>query len=213
MQDYGRGIVIGQETYGKGSVQNLYPLDRFALGQDPGYGQLTVTIGMYYRVTGESTQNRGVKPDIALPSAISVEEVGESSREGALPWNRIRTATFKPEGSVAPVLGELQRDHEARVANDPDFRFAEGEIAAIDAMRKEKSISLSLKERQAQRERLTQERLARENTRRAALGEAPLKTVDEIKDPPDAILAEAAQITADYVGLKPTYVAGTKSGG
>ena len=213
MQDYGRGIVIGQETYGKGSVQNLYPLDRFALGQDPGYGQLTVTIGMYYRVTGESTQNRGVKPDIALPSAISVEEVGESSREGALPWNRIRTATFKPEGSVAPVLGELQRDHEARVANDPDFRFAEGEIAAIDAMRKEKSISLSLKERQAQRERLTQERLARENARRAALGEAPLKTVDEIKDPPDAILAEAAQITADYVGLKPTYVAGTKPGG
>ncbi|HQR49668.1 MAG TPA: S41 family peptidase, partial [Steroidobacteraceae bacterium] len=69
MQDYGRGIVIGQETYGKGSVQNLYPLDRYALGQDPGYGQLTVTIGMYYRVTGDSTQNRGVQPDIRLPSA------------------------------------------------------------------------------------------------------------------------------------------------
>ena len=213
MQDYGRGIVIGQETYGKGSVQNLYPLDRFALGQDPGYGQLTVTIGMYYRVTGESTQNRGVQPDIPLPSAISIEEVGESSRDGALPWNRIRSATFKPEGSVAPVLGELQRDHEARVANDPDFRFAEGEIAAIDAMRKERSISLNLKERQAERERLTQERLTRENARRAALGEAALKTVEEIKDPPDAMLAEAAQITADYVELKPTYVAGTQTGG
>ncbi len=213
MQDYGRGIIIGQETYGKGSVQNLYPLDRFALGQDPGYGQLTVTIGMYYRVTGESTQNRGVQPDIVLPSAISVEEVGESSREGALPWNRIRSATFKPEGSVTPVLGELQRDHEARVATDPDFRFAEGEIAAIDAMRKEKSVSLNLKERQAERERLTRERLSRENDRRKALGEAPLKTVDEIKDLPDAMLAEAAQITADYVELKPTYLAGTQTGG
>ena len=80
-------------------------------------------------------------------------------------------------------------------------------------MRKEKTVSLNLKERQAERERLTQERLARENTRRVALGETPLKTVDEIKDPPDAMLAEAAQITADYVELKPTYVAGTTPGG
>jgi carboxyl-terminal processing protease len=166
-----------------------------------------VTIGMYYRVTGESTQNRGVQPDITLPSAISVEDVGESSRKGALPWNRIKTATFKPEGSVAPVLGELERDHEARVANDPDFRYASGEIAAIEAMRKEKSISLNLKDRQAERERTSQERLARENARRTAEGQAPLKTVDEIKDPPDAMLAEAAQITADYVELEPRLVA------
>ncbi|HQR23585.1 MAG TPA: carboxy terminal-processing peptidase [Steroidobacteraceae bacterium] len=212
MQDYGRGIVIGQETYGKGSVQNLYPLDRYALGQDPGYGQLTVTIGMYYRVTGDSTQNRGVQPDIRLPSAISPEEVGESSREGALPWNRIRTATFKPEGDVAPVLAELRRDHDSRVAGDADYRYAEAEIAAIDAMRKEKTVSLNLKERQAERERHSQEQLARENARRAAHGEAPLKSVDDIKDPPDAILAEAAQITADYVKLEPEMVARARTG-
>ncbi len=213
MQDYGRGIVIGQETYGKGSVQNLYPLDRYALGQDPGYGQLTVTIGMYYRVTGDSTQNRGVQPDIRLPSPISPEEVGESSREGALPWNRIRTATFKPEGDVAPVLAELRRDHDSRVAGDADYRYAEAEIAAIDAMRKEKTVSLNLKERQAERERHSQEQLARENARRAAHGEAPLKSVDDIKDPPDAILAEAAQITADYVKLEPEMVARARTGG
>jgi carboxyl-terminal processing protease len=213
MQDYGRGVVIGQETYGKGSVQNLYPLDRYALGQDPGYGQLTVTIGMYYRVTGDSTQNRGVQPDISLPSAISPEDVGESSRDGALPWNRIRSATFKPEGEVAPVLGELQRDHDSRVASDPDFRYTQAEIAALDAMRKEKSVSLNLRERKAERERLSQERLSRENARRTALGEAPLKSVDEIKDPPDAILAEAAQITADYIELEPKYLAQTKVGG
>ncbi|MFO1392822.1 MAG: carboxy terminal-processing peptidase [Steroidobacteraceae bacterium] len=213
MQDYGRGIVIGQETYGKGSVQNLYPLDRYALGQDPGYGQLTVTIGMYYRVTGDSTQNRGVQPDIRLPSPISPEEVGESSREGALPWNRIRTATFKPEGDVAPVLAELRRDHDSRIAGDADYRYAEAEIAAIDAMRKEKTVSLNLKERQAERERHSQEQLARENARRAAHGEAPLKSVDDIKDPPDAILAEAAQITADYVKLEPEMVARARTGG
>ena len=78
--------MVGQQTYGKGSVQNLYPLDRYALGQDPGYGQLTVTIGMYYRVTGDSTQNRGVMPDVSLPSAISAGMYcgGPPSRT----WNR-----------------------------------------------------------------------------------------------------------------------------
>jgi carboxyl-terminal processing protease len=213
MQDYGRGVVIGQETYGKGSVQNLSPLDRYALGQDPGYGQLTVTIGMYYRVTGDSTQNRGVQPDIRLPSAVSPEEVGESSRPGALPWNRIRSASFKPEGSISPMLDELQRDHDTRVAGDPDFRYTQSEIAAMDAMRKEKSVSLNLKQRKAERERRTQEQLARENTRRAARGEAPLKSVEDIKDPPDAILAEAAQITADLTQLEPRYLARARPDG
>ncbi len=116
MQDYGRGIVIGQETYGKGTVQNLYPLDRYALGQDPGYGQLTVTIGMYYRVTGDTTQNRGVEPDVRLPSAIDAEEVGESSRDAALPWNRIRPAQYRPEGTQGQVIVDLQRLHEQRIA-------------------------------------------------------------------------------------------------
>ena len=210
MQDYGRGVVIGQETYGKGSVQNLYPLDRFAIGKDPGYGQLTVTIGMYYRVTGESTQNRGVQPDIRLPSAISPEEVGESSREGALPWNRIRSARFTPEGEVSPALPELQKEHEQRVQKDPDFVYTREEIAAIEALRQEKSISLNMAERKAEREQQSAERLARENARRSALGEPALKSVDDIKDPPDAILAEATQITADYVLLEPRLLAETK---
>ncbi len=100
IQDYGRGIVVGQQTFGKGSVQNLYPLDRYALGPDPGFGQLTVTIGKYYRVTGESTQHRGVQPDISMPTAISPEEVGESTRESALPWDRIRPARIQ-QGSAA----------------------------------------------------------------------------------------------------------------
>lgn len=207
MQDYGRGLVIGQETYGKGSVQNLYPLDRYALGQDPGYGQLTVTIGMYYRVTGDSTQNRGVMPDLALPSAISTEEVGESSREGSLPWNRIRPADFRREGAYAALLPELQRNHDARIAGDPDFQYAVKEIAAIESMRSEKSVSLNLAKRKSEREARTQEQLARENARRTALGEPALKSATEIGDPPDAILGEAAQITADLSQLEPRFMA------
>ena len=101
IQDYGRGLVVGQQTYGKGSVQNLYPLDRYALGPDPGFGQLTVTIGKYYRVTGESTQHRGVQPDISMPTAISTEEVGESTRESALPWDRIRPVDFGRETQLS----------------------------------------------------------------------------------------------------------------
>jgi carboxyl-terminal processing protease len=207
MQDYGRGLVIGQETYGKGSVQNLYPLDRYALGQDPGYGQLTVTIGMYYRVTGDSTQNRGVMPDLTLPSPISTEEVGESSRDGSLPWNRIRPADFRREGAYASLLPELQRAHDQRVAQDPNFQFAVAEIAAIDQMRKENSVSLNLAKRKAEREARTQEQLARENARRSKLGEPELKAATEIKDPPDAILGEAAEIAADLSKLEPQYMA------
>jgi carboxyl-terminal processing protease len=213
MQDYGRGLIIGQETYGKGSVQNLYPLDRYALGQDPGYGQLTVTIGMYYRVTGDSTQNRGVLPDLTLPSAISTKEVGESSREGSLPWNRIRSAEFSREGAYAPLLPELQRAHDERIAGDPNFQYAVGEISAIEKMRAAKSVSLNLDKRKAERELRTQEQLARENSRRQASGEPALKAATEIKDPPDAMLGEAAEITADLSQLEPRFMARTGAAG
>jgi carboxyl-terminal processing protease len=207
MQDYGRGVVIGQETYGKGSVQNLYPLDRYAIGQDPGYGQLTVTIGMYYRVTGDSTQNRGVQPDIRLPSAISPEEVGESSRESSLPWNRIRPADFKRQDSLAPVIADLQTRHDKRIGADPDYQHMLREISELEQMRQQKSVSLNLERRRAERAKATSGQLVRENERRAALGVEPLDEASEIEDLPDSLLAEAAQITADLTEVEPRYVA------
>lgn len=213
MQDYGRGVVIGQETYGKGSVQNLYPLDRYAIGQDPGYGQLTVTIGMYYRVTGDSTQNRGVQPDVRLPSAIDTAEVGESSRDAALPWNRIRPAQFRRDGSLAPVIAELQELHSQRVEADPDYQHMLSEIATLEDMRKRKAVSLNLEQRRSERTALTHGELMRENARRAALGEESVDDADDIKDLPDAILAEASQITADLVQVERRYQAQAKPTG
>jgi carboxyl-terminal processing protease len=213
MQDYGRGVVIGQETYGKGTVQNLYPLDRYALGQDPGYGQLTVTIGMYYRVTGDSTQNRGVQPDIHLPSAISPEEVGESSRDAALPWNRIRPATFRSDGSLGPVIADLQRRHDQRVAKDPGYQHALAEIASIETMRKQKSVSLNLEQRRTERASLSHDQLARENQRREAVGEELLEDASDVSDIPDAILTEASEITADLSVAGSPYVAGVPPSG
>ena len=94
IQDYDRGVIIGQQTFGKGSVQNLFPLDRLMRGTDN--GQLTLTIGKYYRVTGESTQHRGVIPDIELPSMVDTATVGESTRDTALPWDRIQPTRFRP---------------------------------------------------------------------------------------------------------------------
>jgi carboxyl-terminal processing protease len=212
MQDYGRGVVIGQETYGKGSVQNLYPLDRYAIGQDPGYGQLTVTIGMYYRVTGDSTQNRGVQPDVRLPSAIDTAEVGESSRDAALPWNRIRPAQFRREGTLGPAIAELQGLHEQRIGADPDYQHMLSEIATLEDMRKRKDVSLKLEKRREERTALSHGELMRENQRRAALGEESLDDTDDIKDLPDAILAEASQITADLVLVEPRVLARARPG-
>jgi carboxyl-terminal processing protease len=208
IQDYGRGVVVGQQTYGKGSVQNLYPLDRYALGQDPGFGQLTVTIGKFYRVTGESTQHRGVQPDISMPSAISAEEVGESTRESALPWDRIRSVEFSHDTKLAPEIGVLEKSHEQRVATDPDFQALVQDLATVERLRTQKTISLNLKVRQAERESIDKERLARENDRRGAHGQAPVKALTDVnsKDAPDAVLSESTQIVADLTGLEGPYL-------
>ncbi len=203
MQDYGRGIVIGQQTYGKGTVQNLIPLDRFALSPRPEFGQLTVTIGKFYRVTGDSTQNRGVTPDIFMPSLISTEEVGESTRASALPWDRIAGIQFDDEASLAPAVTQLARTHATRSANDPDFRNLLGDVAAFDKLRKQTSVSLNLQARQRERDQLDQERLSRENQRRAAHGLKPVTTLEELDEDAgiDAVLAEASQILADMTTL------------
>ncbi len=105
IQDYGRALIVGQQTYGKGTVQNAHPLNYTIFGRKPELGQLNVTIGKYYRITGESTQDRGVTPDIALPSLIDANEVGESTRDRALPWDHIEPAAFKIEGDLKPIDG------------------------------------------------------------------------------------------------------------
>ena len=201
IQDYGRGLIVGQQTYGKGTVQNLYPLDRWALGPNAGFGQLTVTIGKYYRVTGDSVQNRGVLPEVTLPSLISTTEVGESTRDSALPWDRIRSVEFEPTHALAAELAAIERTHDTRMKSDPDLKALEGDAAAVDKLRAEKTTSLNLAVRKAERTRLDAERLARVNTRRSAHGEAPFKTLEEMTpdNEPDANLEESAAIVADLV--------------
>jgi len=218
IQDYHRGLIIGQTTFGKGTVQNLVPLDRWS--REPVNGQLTVTIGKFYRVTGESTQHRGVEPDIPLASVLDTKEVGESALEQSLPWDRIAGVPFKTSAVAAtgPSVAVLASAEDARAQHDPDYRWLVSDIAAIDTLRAEKSVSLSLKVRREERAREDKERLERENNRRVAKNLPPLKTVaelDKAKDEqPDVMLDQATQIMTDVVtGVRPGPVQKTARAG
>src|SRR5580704_5147206 len=132
LQDYHRAYVLGQTTFGKGTVQNLIPLDRWS--QKPMSGQITVTIGKFYRVTGESTQHRGVEPDVQLPSVIDMKEVGESALEAALPWDRIQSASFNAWHDEHPVIAlpSLVNEETVREQRDPDYRYLVDEVSALN---------------------------------------------------------------------------------
>jgi len=205
IQDYARGVIIGQQTFGKGTVQNLYSLDQYVRrSEDEGLGQLTLTIGKYYRVTGESTQHRGVNPDIALPSPIDAELVGESVRESALPWDTIRTARFRAGAPLATTIGSLTSNHLTRSKEDPDYQYLLEGIQDVAEVRARKSVSLRIDARQAEREEELNRRLARENERRAALSIEPLTSVEELDDleEPDVHLDQAAAIVTDLAVLR-----------
>ncbi len=200
IQDYERGVVIGQRTFGKGSVQNLYALDRFSRERsEEGLGQLTLTIGKYYRVTGESTQHRGVDPDIALPSLIDSSEVGESTRETALPWDRIRATRYDADAPLDSTISRLYTNFEERLKSDPDYDYLLKDIEAAQSIRARKQVSLQLDQRKKEREALQAARLHRENERREALGLELLESVADLDeaDQPDVLLKEAAAIVAD----------------
>jgi carboxyl-terminal processing protease len=203
IQDYHRGVILGQTTFGKGTVQNLVPLDRWS--PKPVNGQLTVTIGKFYRVTGESTQHRGVEPDVRLASPLDTKEIGESALESALPWDRIAGVPFRMSvgTSAAPAVAALATEEDARAQHDPDYRWLVSDIAAIDSVRGQHSVSLNLKARREERTRVQSERLARENSRRAAKNLPALKSVEEldkIKDEAaDVVLEQASQVMADML--------------
>jgi len=201
IQDYERGIVIGQQTFGKGSVQNLFNLDRFM--RAPGYGQLTLTIGKYYRVTGGSTQHRGVVPDIELPSLVDTGTVGESTRDTALPWDQIDPTRFRAESSLDPAIQLLTERHTARVATDPDYNYLLEDVAAFGELRDRETVSLNLLERQAERDLLQEQQLTRENERRAGLELEPLASIDDFEaaESSDIQLDQAAQVVADMAAL------------
>jgi len=205
LQDYARGVIIGQQTFGKGTVQNLYSLDQYVRRPDEaGLGQLTLTIGKYYRVTGESTQHRGVWPDIALPSSIDTELVGESVRETALPWDTIRTTKFQAGAPLDSTISSLTASYNSRSREDPDYQYLMAGIHDVEQMRAQTSVSLNIEDRRAEREDEISRRLDRENERRAALQLEPVATMEELEalEAPDVHLDQAAAIVTDLAELR-----------
>ena len=210
IQDYGRGLVIGGQTFGKGTVQSLRPLTE---------GQLKITQAKFYRVSGESTQHQGVIPDILFPSLFDKEKIGESALELALPWDTIKPAHRGDKKTISNKLPQLRELHEARIETNPDFIFVREQKALVTEMREKTSVSLNEATRKAEREDNDRRRLALENKRRKAKGLELLESLDDnsddnsndadgttdaVADAPeetDAMLEEAGRILLDYMKL------------
>jgi carboxyl-terminal processing protease len=179
-------------------VQNLYVLDQYAPRStpEPGLGQLTLTIGKFYRVTGGSTQHRGVIPDIMLPSGIDTSLVGESSRDRALPWDQIAATRYTAQQPLDAAIAALARFQTTTLASEPDFRYLRAELAATEELRNRRSVALNLAARRTERETVRSAQLARENERRRARGLPAVESLDTLKpeDQPDVLKDASAEL-------------------
>jgi carboxyl-terminal processing protease len=143
VQDYGRGVIIGEPSFGKGTVQTVINLDEVVQNPEPKFGELKLTVAQFFRVNGGTTQLRGVTPDINLPGTYNIKTTGESSFDNALPWSQVKAAKYKSFGDMAATISKLQERHDSRVKNEPEFqRFVE-DIAALKTQREKTFISLN----------------------------------------------------------------------
>ena len=144
IQDYGRGIIIGDKTYGKGTVQNLIDLNHLMPGSGDKLGQVKLTIAKFYRINGESTQHIGVIPDVNFPSVFDTSEFGETSEPSSLPWDRIKPTNFTPFGNIKQYVPQLVQKHEERVTkNDTEWNEYLAEINESKEAHDKKFISLN----------------------------------------------------------------------
>jgi carboxyl-terminal processing protease len=207
MQDYHRALILGGQTFGKGTVQTIQPLN---------HGELKLTLAKFYRVSGQSTQHQGVIPDITYPDVMDTKDIGESALPAALPWDSIRPAITPELDPIKPFLSELKVRHDQRTAKDPDFVFTRDRLTLAKKLMAETTVSLNEQTRRARQADVEAKQLALENNRRQAKGEEPLKELekededalpvaDEKSTPEDdAYLAESGRILLDYLGLNPS---------
>ncbi|HEB63771.1 MAG TPA: tail-specific protease, partial [Gammaproteobacteria bacterium] len=208
IQDYRRGIIIGGQTFGKGTVQTLTPLN---------HGQLKITQAKFYRISGDSTQNHGVHPDVLYPTMYNLDEVGESALEDALPWDRIKAARYRPTSRQSPANDLLNRRHLMRVKENPDYIYLLEQINHLEKIRDDSVISLLESVRKQEREAAEKWQLDTENRRRIAKGKEIFKDYAALKeyrkkltDPatdkkdheePDFLLEESGEILLDQISL------------
>lgn len=203
IQDYGRGLIIGEQTYGKGTVQNLIDLNRLSSKKNKDLGQVKITIAKYYRINGGSTQHLGVVPDISFPSFVDPSEFGESSEPSALPWDEIKSAKFNRYGDLSKIIPILKQKHLERIANNQDFDYLLEDIKIYKENKNKTSISLNEIIRKKEKDEEEQKKFERENERRKSVGLDLLdEEVPEVKsDKKDFLLDETAKIISDYIML------------
>jgi carboxyl-terminal processing protease len=180
IQDYGRGVIIGEPTFGKGTVQNLVDLDEVAHNEKPEYGEVKMTIAQFFRVNGGSTQLRGVTPDISFPLTVDATEFGESSYDNALPWTSIAPAKYQPAADLKPIVPMLVERHDARVKTNLEWQNFAAEIADARATRAEKIVSLNENARRKQRDEEEAKRKSRENASATPSADPAGKTQQKI---------------------------------
>ena len=231
IQDYGRGIIVGEQSFGKGTVQSLVPLQE---------GQLKITESKFYRVSGGSTQHRGVVPDINYPSLFDPEKIGESALDNALAWDQIAPTRFNRYDNYDSIIPTLASLHNARAANDPDYQFLQDQVDLAQGARAISVLPLQQSGRIAMRDEQEALALAIENKRRLSKGLEPLETLDtdddvpestptvsneetalphnEVEDAaddeaatPDVLLLETGKILVDSISLRPTDIVASRS--
>jgi carboxyl-terminal processing protease len=216
IQDYERGLVVGTQTFGKGTVQALRDLDE---------GQLKITQAKFYRVSGKSSQHQGVLPDIRFPSLHDLDEIGESALDNALPWDSISPVKYDRYFKIQPTLTTLQKQHQARVATNPAYQYLVRTLELNEQWDKKNKLSLNEVVRLQERETRRQQQLELLNARRTAMGEAPLKSWPEEDDnldlrqllgedhaeersiEEDVLLMETSEILSDFILLPKNRVA------
>jgi len=205
IQDYGRGIIIGEHTFGKGTVQQHRPLGRiYDLFEHP-IGSIQYTIAKFYRISGGSTQKHGVMPDIIFPSAIDPEDWGESKEDNALPWDQIRKAQYNKISDLSSEIISLDTAYKQRIKENKEFNYLLDDINIYKKEKDDKTVSLNFDTRKIKREENKAKRLKRVNERLLNLGKKQVKSLDDLPDDVsdelaklDPFLDEAAQITFDF---------------
>jgi carboxyl-terminal processing protease len=217
IQDYGRGIIIGEPSFGKGTVQSVINLDQLVKSEKPGLGELKMTVAQFFRINGGTTQLRGVTPDISFPAQIDSADFGESSYENALPWTQIKPAEFTPAGDLTIVVPLLQASHDARIGKDKDFQHLSEDIAEANNQRKKNLISLNETERRKERD-IQETRIKSHGVSKISPGNIGAREDDGLqsnernldsdlafekaqKNSKDVLLNEAAHILSDEVDL------------
>tara|TARA_Y100001970_G_scaffold284449_1_gene401842 strand:- start:696 stop:2777 length:2082 start_codon:yes stop_codon:yes gene_type:complete len=201
IQDYSRGLVIGQKSFGKGSVQNLYPLDRYSrYKSEKGFGQMTLTIAKYYRVNGSGTQNKGVIPDITLPSFIDETVVGEENKNNTLPWDQIIGLDYSKDPELEVTKSIITRNHQIREKDDPAIQYMNDEIDYFEKESEIDLITLNYKKRLERRDLKKDEVEGRRTRKLLELGYDDNYDFDDFRN--ETILNQVYSVMLDMIMQK-----------